>query len=129
MDKYCTNCGQELANDSRFCTGCGIPLSKSPSFYTPEADAPVPNHTSVSLYTPDVPPDMGKAVNDLDASIAELDRVMKLHGMQGVMEQFEKPRQVVGGFILNNSSGNSLHSQNNKIESGVGTGASSSLVA
>jgi hypothetical protein len=122
MDEYCANCGQELAADSRFCTGCGIDLSKPPSFYTPETDPPVPDHTSVSLYTPGVPPDIEKAVNDLDASIAELDKVMKLHGVEGVMEQFEKPRQVVGVFILNNSGSNSIQSQSNKIESGVGTG-------
>jgi hypothetical protein len=122
MDKNCTNCGQELAADIRFCTGCGIPLSKPPYFYTPETDAPVPDHTSVSLNTPGVPPDIEKAVNDLDASIAELDKIMKLHGVEGVMEQFEKPRQAVGGLILNNSGSNSIQSQSNKIESVVGTG-------
>lgn len=122
IDKYCTNCGNELTPHSKFCTGCGIPLSRSPSFYTPETDTPVPDHGSVSLSNLGVPPDIEKAMDDLDASIAELDRVMRGHGVEGVMEQFEKLRQAVEGFILNNSGSGYTHPQTNKVESGGGRG-------
>lgn len=122
MDKYCTNCGQELAADSRFCTGCGIPLSKPPSFYTPETDAPVPDHKSVSSDTPSIPPDVEQAMDDLNVSIAELDRVMRGYGVEGVTEQFERPRQNVRSFILNNSGNSHTRSQSNKLESGSGGG-------
>lgn len=122
MDKYCTNCGQELAPNTRFCTGCGIPFSESPSFYTPDTDTPVQGYGSVSSDTSSVPPDVENAMDDLKASIAKLDRVMRGHGVEGVMEQFEKPRQAVRSFILNSSSNSYTHSQSNKVESGGGGG-------
>jgi hypothetical protein len=43
-DRYCSNCGQELGEESRFCPNCGRPLAETASISTPEADtnAPIP---------------------------------------------------------------------------------------
>lgn len=122
MDKYCTSCGQELEPNSKFCTGCGVSLSRPPSFHAPDTDTPVPDHTTVSLGTPGIPPDVEKAMDDLNASITELDRVMRGHGVEGVTEQFERPRHNVRSFILSNSGNSYTQSQSNKVESGSGSG-------
>jgi hypothetical protein len=41
-DRYCTNCGHELAEDGRFCHNCGSPVHQTAQVPTPEADVPVP---------------------------------------------------------------------------------------
>jgi WD40 repeat protein len=41
-DRYCTNCGHELAEGDRFCPNCGRPLHRTAHVPTPEADVPVP---------------------------------------------------------------------------------------
>src|SRR5215213_5191218 len=40
-DRYCTNCGHELAEDGRFCPNCGRPVHQTAQVPTPEADIPV----------------------------------------------------------------------------------------
>ena len=40
--RYCSNCGQELTEDSRFCPNCGRPVHETAHVSTPEADVPVP---------------------------------------------------------------------------------------
>ena len=41
-ERYCTNCGQELTDDSRFCPSCGRPVHETAQVPTPEADVNVP---------------------------------------------------------------------------------------
>ena len=41
-DRYCSNCGHELSEDSRFCPNCGRPVHETAHVPTPEADVPVP---------------------------------------------------------------------------------------
>jgi hypothetical protein len=41
-DRYCSNCGHELAEDDRFCPNCGRPVHETAHVPTPEADVPVP---------------------------------------------------------------------------------------
>ena len=41
-DRYCGNCGHELAEDDRFCPNCGRPVHETAQVPTPEADVPVP---------------------------------------------------------------------------------------
>src|SRR5215207_10080771 len=41
-DRYCRNCGHELAEDDRFCPNCGRPVHEAAHVPTPEADVPVP---------------------------------------------------------------------------------------
>jgi hypothetical protein len=40
-DRYCRNCGNELAEDDRFCSNCGRAVHESAHVPTPEADRPV----------------------------------------------------------------------------------------
>ena len=44
--RYCSNCGQELNEDSRFCPSCGRPAHETAHVPTPEADVPVPTPPS-----------------------------------------------------------------------------------
>lgn len=41
-NRYCSNCGHELNEDSRFCPNCGRPAHEIAAVSTPEADVPVP---------------------------------------------------------------------------------------
>ena len=41
-DRYCSNCGHELAQDDRLCPKCGSPVHQTAQVPTPEADVPVP---------------------------------------------------------------------------------------
>jgi hypothetical protein len=41
-DRYCRNCGQELAEDDRFCSNCGKPVHEAAYKPTPEVDVPIP---------------------------------------------------------------------------------------
>ncbi len=41
-NRYCSNCGHELNEDSRFCPSCGRPVHETAHVPTPEADVPVP---------------------------------------------------------------------------------------
>lgn len=41
-NRYCSNCGQALNEDSRFCPSCGRPAHETAHVPTPEADVPVP---------------------------------------------------------------------------------------
>ena len=41
-NRYCSNCGNELNEDSRFCPNCGRPAHETAAISTPEADVPVP---------------------------------------------------------------------------------------
>jgi hypothetical protein len=41
-DRFCRNCGHELAEDDRFCPNCGTPVHEAAHVPTPEADVPVP---------------------------------------------------------------------------------------
>ncbi len=41
-DRYCRNCGHELAETDRFCPNCGTPVHQAAYVPTPEADVPVP---------------------------------------------------------------------------------------
>jgi hypothetical protein len=41
-DRYCSNCGHELAQDDRLCPNCGSPVHQIAQVPTPEADVPVP---------------------------------------------------------------------------------------
>lgn len=53
-DRYCSNCGQELGEESRFCPNCGRPLADTASVSTPEADtnAPIPPTSTQQPETP-----------------------------------------------------------------------------
>ena len=39
-DRYCRNCGQEIAEDDRFCANCGTPVHEAAHMPTPEAERP-----------------------------------------------------------------------------------------
>jgi hypothetical protein len=41
-DRYCSNCGNELAEDDQFCRNCGRAVHETARVSTPEADVPVP---------------------------------------------------------------------------------------
>jgi hypothetical protein len=41
-DRYCRNCGHELAEGVRFCTNCGTPVQEAAHVPTPEADTAAP---------------------------------------------------------------------------------------
>ena len=41
-NRYCRNCGHELAENDRFCPNCGTPIQEAAHVPTPEADVPVP---------------------------------------------------------------------------------------
>jgi zinc-ribbon domain len=41
-DRYCRNCGHELAETDRFCPNCGTPVHEAAHVPTPEADVNVP---------------------------------------------------------------------------------------
>src|SRR5687768_15715021 len=41
-NRYCSPCGYELSDDSRFCPNCGKPTRETAHVPTPEADVPVP---------------------------------------------------------------------------------------
>ena len=41
-ERYCTNCGAELGEESRFCPSCGRPVHETATVPTPEADVEVP---------------------------------------------------------------------------------------
>ena len=41
-DRYCRNCGHELAENDRFCPNCGTPVHEAAHVPTPKADVPVP---------------------------------------------------------------------------------------
>jgi hypothetical protein len=41
-DRYCRNCGYELAEDEHYCANCGTPIQEAAHVPTPEADVPVP---------------------------------------------------------------------------------------
>jgi hypothetical protein len=42
-DRYCRNCGHELAETDRFCPNCGTPVHEAAHVPTPEADVDVPS--------------------------------------------------------------------------------------
>ncbi len=42
-DRYCRNCGHELAETDRFCPNCGTPVHQVAHVPTPEADVDVPS--------------------------------------------------------------------------------------
>jgi hypothetical protein len=42
-DRYCRNCGHELAETDRFCPNCGTPVHQGAHVPTPEADVDVPS--------------------------------------------------------------------------------------
>lgn len=46
-NRFCSNCGRELGEESRFCPNCGRSLSNTASMSTPEADTstPIPSTT------------------------------------------------------------------------------------
>ena len=41
-DRFCRNCGHELAEGARFCTNCGTPVQQAAHVPTPEADTATP---------------------------------------------------------------------------------------
>src|SRR5829696_1577066 len=42
-NRYCRNCGHELAETDRFCPNCGTPAHEAAHVPTPEADVDVPS--------------------------------------------------------------------------------------
>src|SRR5918997_4816948 len=55
-DRYCRNCGHELAEDDRFCPNCGTPVHKAAHVPTPEADVPLPPPPQQTSNTSSPPP-------------------------------------------------------------------------
>jgi hypothetical protein len=49
--RYCTNCGQQLAENDRFCANCGTPVHEAAHMPTPEAERPrVPPATEGNVW-------------------------------------------------------------------------------
>jgi zinc-ribbon domain len=42
LERYCSNCGQQLRVDEQFCPNCGRPAHETARVPTPEADVPLP---------------------------------------------------------------------------------------
>src|SRR5215213_823499 len=61
-DRYCTNCGHELAEDGRFCPNCGRPLHQTAQVPTPEADVPVPPPPQQQVWATTTPPPQANAL-------------------------------------------------------------------
>jgi hypothetical protein len=61
-DRYCRNCGHELAETDRFCPNCGTPVHQAAYVPTPEADVDVP-----------LPPQQGKATTLAPDEVARED--------------------------------------------------------
>jgi hypothetical protein len=61
-DRYCRNCGHELAETDRFCPNCGTPVHEAAHVPTPEADVDVPSPPQQGVATTS-PPD-GAARDD-----------------------------------------------------------------
>ena len=62
-DRYCRNCGQELAEDDRFCPKCGRSVHQTAQVPTPEADAPVPPPSQQQVWeTATLPPRQANAL-------------------------------------------------------------------
>jgi zinc-ribbon domain len=55
-DRYCRNCGHELAETDRFCPNCGTPVHEVAHVPTPEADVDVPSPPQQAGVTT-LPPD------------------------------------------------------------------------
>jgi hypothetical protein len=49
-DRYCRNCGHELAESDRFCPNCGTPVHEAAHVPTPEANRPVPPIPTTPAY-------------------------------------------------------------------------------
>ena len=60
-DRYCRNCGQELAENDRFCSNCGRPVHEAAHVPTPEADIPVPPPPQQDWNTTTPPPPQAEA--------------------------------------------------------------------
>src|SRR5215208_7004695 len=61
-DRYCTNCGHELAEDGRFCHNCGSPVHQTAQVPTPEADVPVPPPPQQRVWATATPPPQPNAL-------------------------------------------------------------------
>ena len=61
-DRYCTNCGHELAEDGRFCPNCGRSVHQTAQVPTPEADVPVPPPPQQQLWATATPPPQANAL-------------------------------------------------------------------
>lgn len=118
-DRYCDNCGHELDPDSRFCASCGRSLGETAAPAS-ESETSGPERISGSVSGLGIPPDIERAMTDLETYIGELDKVMMEHGIEGVIEAFEEPRQTVREYIINNLSDNELQSQSSRVELGQG---------
>ena len=42
VERYCSNCGQQLLLEEQFCPNCGRPAHETAHVPTPEADVPLP---------------------------------------------------------------------------------------
>src|SRR5215211_5964599 len=74
-DRYCRNCGQELAEDDRFCSNCGTPVHEADYMPTPESDVPIPPPPRQAWETTsDTPPPAQTA----DSSKFRLSRLSKI---------------------------------------------------
>ena len=61
-ERYCSNCGHELAETDRFCPNCGTPVHQAAHVPTPEADVDVPS-----------PPQHGAAITPLAGEVGRED--------------------------------------------------------
>ena len=59
-DRYCRNCGHELAETDRFCPNCGTPAHEAAHVPTPEADVDLPSPPQQSVATTPPPDEAGR---------------------------------------------------------------------
>jgi hypothetical protein len=57
-DRYCRNCGHELAETDRFCPNCGTPVHEAAHVPTPEADVNIPSPPKQATATAPSPDDV-----------------------------------------------------------------------
>jgi hypothetical protein len=75
-DRYCRNCGQELAEDDRFCSNCGKPIHEAAYKPTLEADVPVPPPPRQAWDTTSATPQPAQTADSSEFRLSRLSKIV-----------------------------------------------------